>query len=72
MLLCCITVLVFDEAKRSAKRDRRSGPIKAVVDVLVIVDNSLYRRAMERFKNNERSATHDIKKYYGLVMALVC
>lgn len=48
-----------------------AGSLRAVVDTLVVVDNELYRRTLQRQKNNVNDAVQDIKKYYSYVIALV-
>ena len=48
-----------------------AGPLRVVVDLLVVVDNELYRRALQRQNNNTRAAVQDIKKYYRYVITLV-
>ncbi len=54
-------------------RSRRvsSGPIHAVVDLMILVDNSLYREYLHRYDNSPQMALREIRRYYTLVVALV-
>ncbi|KAK6181115.1 hypothetical protein SNE40_009045 [Patella caerulea] len=45
--------------------------IDAKIEVLVVVDNSIYRHYMKKSRNKERVALARIRRYYGMVFAMV-
>jgi hypothetical protein len=53
------------------QRNNIYGPINAVVDLLIVVDHSIYRKALQRFGNNVAAAIDDIKNYYSMLTTLV-
>ncbi|ESP02310.1 hypothetical protein LOTGIDRAFT_238037 [Lottia gigantea] len=52
------------------KRAVRSR-IDGKVEVLVVIDNSIYRYYMKKSRNKERVALARIRRYYGMVFAMV-
>ena len=58
-----------DDVISRRKRDRTN--IRAVVDVLVIVDYALYRDALNESGSNENVALGELRTYYKLLVAMV-
>ena len=70
-----LTVDVARSINAFARGSRRpvassAGPLKVVVDLLIVVDNKLYRRTLQR-QNTTKDAHNYIKKYYRYVVTLV-
>lgn len=52
------------------KRFGRGVP--AIVDILAVIDYSLYRKFLERHGNNKMKTMRGIRKYYTIMVAMVC
>ena len=50
---------------------KRGGRVEAVVDILVVVDNSLYAEALDEFQQDPAQAIRALKNYYNLIVSLV-
>ncbi|XP_059162266.1 A disintegrin and metalloproteinase with thrombospondin motifs like [Physella acuta] len=50
---------------------RRRNPVTAKVGVLVVVENSIYRQYLRDNGNNARVALARIRRYYGMVFAMI-
>ncbi|XP_064648113.1 metalloprotease mig-17-like [Lineus longissimus] len=49
----------------------RRGRLDALIELLVVVDNSIYRRVKEQKNGDENAAMRDIKIYYTLYVASI-
>ena len=45
--------------------------IKAQVELLVVVENSIFRKYLANNYNNRQAALARIRRYYGIVVAMV-
>ncbi|KAK3757872.1 hypothetical protein RRG08_014428 [Elysia crispata] len=52
-------------------RRRRPSRVEAKVGVLVVVDNSIYRQYLKDNQYSRRTALAKIKRYYGMVFAMM-
>ncbi|ELT98077.1 hypothetical protein CAPTEDRAFT_200922 [Capitella teleta] len=66
-------VRVENEVKRSmtSPLHKRGNSAKAVVEILVVVDYSLYEEALTESDQNKEVATQTLREYYKMVIALV-
>ncbi|XP_025104189.1 A disintegrin and metalloproteinase with thrombospondin motifs 3-like isoform X2 [Pomacea canaliculata] len=59
-------------ASSSARVGKVGNPaVKANVEVLAVVDNSIYRKFLAKDSNNREAALARMRRYYGIVFAMV-
>ena len=67
----CLSALALDAVEKALEKRGRGGRASGVVDVLVVVDNAIYRAELRERGGDAHGAMADIRRYYTLMIAMV-